>query len=73
MILNVKFTSAYKKSYKLMKKRGLDLSEEYHQMSFFDMIPELSDTQSEEPEAVLCKIYSWRRDNSVVFKKLKEN
>ena len=73
MILNVKFTSAYKKSYKLMKKRGLDLSEEYHQMSFFDMIPELSDTQSEEPEAVLYKIYSWRRDNSVVFKKLKEN
>jgi mRNA interferase YafQ len=26
MILNVKFTSAYKKSYKLMRKRGLDLS-----------------------------------------------
>lgn len=26
MFLNVKFTSAYKKSYKLMKKRGLDLS-----------------------------------------------
>ncbi len=73
MILNVKFTSAYKKSYKLMKKRGLDLSEEYHQMLFFDMIPELSDTQSEEPEAVLCKIYNWRRDNSVVYKKLKEN
>lgn len=47
--------------------------EEYHQMSFFDMIPELSDTQSEEPEAVLCKIYNWRRNNSVVFKKLKEN
>ena len=47
--------------------------EEYHQMSFFDMIPELSDTQSEEPEAVLCKIYNWRRDNSVVFEKLKEN
>ena len=23
---NVKFTTAYKKSYKLMKKRGLDLS-----------------------------------------------
>ena len=47
--------------------------EEYHQMSFFDMIPELSDTQSEEPEAVLCKIYNWRRNNSVVFEKLKEN
>ena len=31
--------------------------EEYHQMTFFDMIPELSDTQSEEPEAVLCKNY----------------
>jgi hypothetical protein len=42
-------------------------------MSFFDMIPELSDTQSEEPEAVLCKISNWRRDNSVVCKKLKEN
>lgn len=26
MLLSVKFTSAYKKSYKLMKKRGLDLS-----------------------------------------------
>lgn len=26
MFLNVKFTSAYKKSYKLMKERGLDLS-----------------------------------------------
>jgi hypothetical protein len=47
--------------------------EEYHQMSLFDMIPELSDTQADEPEAVLCKIYNWRRDNSVVFKKLKEN
>lgn len=42
-------------------------------MSFFDMIPELSDTQADEPEAVLCKIYNWRRDNSVCFKKLKEN
>lgn len=73
MIYQLKFTTAYKKSYKLMKKRGMDLSEEYHQMSFFDMIPELSDTQSEEPEAVLCKIYNWRRDNSVVCKKLKEN
>lgn len=26
MLLNVKFTTAYKKSYRLMKKRGLDLS-----------------------------------------------
>lgn len=26
----------------------------------------------EEPEAVLCKIYNWRRENSVVFKTLKE-
>ena len=26
MLLDIKFTSAYKKSYKLMKKRGLDLS-----------------------------------------------
>ena len=47
--------------------------EEYHQMTLFEMIPELSNTQEEEPQAVLCKIYNWRRGNSVVFKDLKEN
>lgn len=46
--------------------------EEYHQMSLFDLYPELPDSPEEEPEAVLCKIYNWRRENSVVFKTLKE-
>lgn len=46
--------------------------EEYHQMSLFDLYPELPDSPEEEPEAVLCKIYNWRRENSIVFKTLKE-
>ena len=28
--------------------------------------------KEDEPEAILCKIYDWRRDNSIIFKKLKE-
>lgn len=46
--------------------------EEFHQMSLFDVIPELDGTAEEEQEAVLCKIYNWRKDNSVLFKSLKE-
>ena len=45
--------------------------EEYHQVSLFDLWPELPDSPEEEPESVLCKIYNWRRENSVVFKTLK--
>lgn len=46
--------------------------EEYHQMSLFALYPELPDSPEEEPEAVLCKINNWRRENSIVFKTLKE-
>ncbi|MCH4065006.1 MAG: hypothetical protein LKE99_11410 [Lachnospiraceae bacterium] len=46
--------------------------EEYHQMSLFDLYPELPDAPEEEPDAVLCKIYDWRKEKSVVFKTLKE-
>lgn len=46
--------------------------EEFHQMSLFDMIPELKGTADDEQEAVPCKIYNWRKDNSVLFKNLKE-
>ncbi|MCI5863087.1 MAG: restriction endonuclease subunit M [Lachnospiraceae bacterium] len=46
--------------------------EEFCQMTIFDM---LSDTVEEEekPEVVPCRIYNWRKGNSVIFKKLKEN
>ena len=46
--------------------------EEYHQMTLFDMYPEITDMADEEPEAIPCKIYNWRRDNAILFKKLKE-
>lgn len=45
--------------------------EEYHQMSLFEVFHEMSE-EEQEPEAVLCKIYNWRRDNSVIYKTLKE-
>ncbi len=45
--------------------------EEFHQMSLFDMFPGESGAV-EEPEAIPCKIYDWRRDNSVLFRTLKE-
>ena len=45
--------------------------EEFHQMSLFDMFPEESGAV-EEPETIPCKIYDWRRDNSVLFRTLKE-
>lgn len=47
------------------------LYEEYHQMTFFDTYPDMVEKE-DEPEAILCKIYNWRRDNSLIFKKLKE-
>ena len=45
--------------------------EEFHQMSLFEMLPAMPE-EEQEPEAVLCKIYNWRRGNSLLFKKLKE-
>jgi hypothetical protein len=43
--------------------------EEFRQMTLFDMSSEMTD---EELEAISCKIYDWRRDNSILFNKLKE-
>jgi type II restriction enzyme len=45
---------------------------EYHQMTLADFIPEMAGVADDEPEAIPCKIYNWRRDNSILFKKLKE-
>lgn len=41
--------------------------EEYHQMSLFEDAEEKT-----EEAAPCCKIYNWRRGNSLLFKKLKE-
>jgi hypothetical protein len=46
--------------------------EEYHQMTLFEMVPDMA-PQEEEQEAIPCKIFDWRSNNSLVFKKLKEN
>lgn len=47
--------------------------EEYHQMTLFEMIPDMVLQEKEdEPQAILCKIHDWRRGNSIIFKKLKE-
>ena len=43
--------------------------EEFRQMTLFDIPSEMTD---EELEAIPCKIYDWRRDNSNFFNKLKE-
>ena len=46
--------------------------EEFHQMTLFDLYPEDNKQAEDEAEAILCKIYNWRRENSITFKKLKE-
>lgn len=46
--------------------------EEFHQMTLFEMVPDMA-LGKEEPEAIPCKIFDWRSNNSLVFKKLKEN
>ncbi len=43
--------------------------EEYHQMEFFDYAQGINDT---EPVEVYCKIYDWRRDNSLTYISIKE-
>jgi hypothetical protein len=43
--------------------------EENHQMTFFDYAQGINDT---EPESVNCKIYDWRRDNSLTYISIKE-
>lgn len=46
--------------------------EKYHQITLFEMVPDMT-PQEEEPEAIPCKIFDWRSNNSLVYKKLKEN
>lgn len=45
--------------------------EEFPQMTFFDMFG-IEDEETPEYEAVPCKIYNWRRANSILFRILKE-
>lgn len=40
--------------------------EEFRQMSLFDIFPGLSD-EEQKPEAALCKIYDWKRGNSLLL------
>lgn len=44
--------------------------EEFHQMSLFDMFPGMSE-EEQEPELVPCRIYNWRRGNSLLFRSFK--
>ena len=46
--------------------------EQFEQLSLFDIPSELSEKEKGKPEAVSSKIYDWRRDNSILFKCLKE-
>jgi hypothetical protein len=46
--------------------------EEFRQMTLFDMYSEMTDMADNEPKSIPCKIYNWRKDNSILFKKLKE-
>ena len=45
--------------------------EEFHQMTLAEFLEPKEQTE-DEVEAIPCKMYNWRRDNSIVFKKLKE-
>lgn len=46
--------------------------EEYHQMSLFETVPEMTETE-EEPGAIPCRIYNWRSNESMLFRDLKED
>lgn len=43
--------------------------EENYQISFFDYMQGINDM---EPEAIDCKIYDWRSDRSITYRKIKE-
>lgn len=45
--------------------------EEYHQVSLFDFVLGEEEKEKNDTE-VECKIYDWRRDNSMVFNSIKE-
>ena len=46
--------------------------EEFRQLTLFDMFGEVSDSREDEPEAVPCRIFDWRRKSSLEFMDLKE-
>lgn len=46
--------------------------EEFPQLSLFDLFT-VSEQQSDELEAIPCKIFDWRSKKTLVFKKLKED
>lgn len=47
--------------------------EESRQVTIFDVYKGLRELEQAKPQAVPCKIYNWRRDNSIRFYKVKEN
>ena len=46
--------------------------EEFHQMSLADLFEDMSDFKETDAGAIPCRIYNWRKENSLVFKTLKE-
>ncbi|MDO5015419.1 MAG: restriction endonuclease subunit M [Eubacteriales bacterium] len=47
--------------------------EDLMQLTFFDICPGLKVSDTKVSEVVPCKIYDWRRDNSIIFRRIKEN
>lgn len=46
--------------------------EEFRQMTLFDIMENTSKNVKDEPEAVPCKVFNWRSNNSLKFMDLKE-
>ena len=46
--------------------------EAFHQVSISDLLGDIGVEQDDAPEAMLCRIFDWRSDRSILFKKLKE-
>ena len=46
--------------------------EAFHQVSISDLLGDIGVEQDNAPEALLCRIFDWRSDRSILFKKLKE-
>ena len=46
--------------------------EAFHQVSISDLLGDIGVEQDNAPEALLCRIFNWRSDRSILFKKLKE-
>ena len=46
--------------------------EAFHQVSISDLLGDIGVEQDDAPEALPCRIFNWRSDRSILFKKLKE-